>query len=118
MNPSNRVPILDVEPKAPADPPSPPCDNRSTGSIAGGTQATLAAPGWSTPPRPGMPVRLRRMYHDRIAGQNWMSCLKHGPIVAVTQERAEHDHAAGVHCPTCCREVADAAGQEIINAAQ
>jgi hypothetical protein len=55
-----------------------------------------------------LPVRARRMYHDRIDRQNWLSCLKHGPIIAVTQEQAERDHATGKLCPTCCKEVAHA----------
>ena len=55
-----------------------------------------------------MPVRARRMFHDRVGKQNWMSCLKHGPIYPATQEQAEHDHAAGKRCPTCCLEVANA----------
>ena len=55
-----------------------------------------------------LPVRARRMYHDRIDRQNWLSCLKHGPILAVTQEQAERDHAAGKRCPICVKEVADA----------
>jgi hypothetical protein len=55
-----------------------------------------------------IPVRARRMYHDRIGKQNWMSCIKHGPICQVTQEQAEHLHANGEQCPMCAKEVANA----------
>ncbi len=53
-------------------------------------------------------TRPRRMYHDRIKGQNWLSCCLHGPQKGpLSQDAAELGHACGEKCPTCTAEIAE-----------